>query len=30
LTFNGPDGFYRYRVASVSGSGAYPIAANIP
>jgi streptogrisin C len=30
LTFDGPAGFYRYRVVSVSGSGAYTIAANMP
>jgi len=30
LTFAWPAGFYRYRVVSVSGSGAYTIAANIP
>jgi streptogrisin C len=30
LTFDGSAGFYRYRVVSVSGSGAYTIAANMP
>jgi streptogrisin C len=30
LTFDGTAGFYRYRVVSVSGSGAYTIAANQP
>lgn len=30
LTFDGSAGFYRYRVVSASGSGAYTIAANMP
>jgi streptogrisin C len=30
LTFNGTAGYYRFRVASVNGAGAYTIAADLP